>query len=49
MKSSSQMLDYPKKKQPVKAHYEDDDKIFSNQKFRGIMYKNLTLLKREYV
>lgn len=42
-------LSYPKSTEPVKAHFEDDNKIFSKTKFKGIMYKNLTLLKREYI
>lgn len=45
----SQELTYPKNIQPVKAYYEDDNKTFSRTKFKGIMYKNLTLLKREYM
>lgn len=42
-------LSYPKNSQPVKAHFEDDNKTFSRTKFNGVMYKNLTLLKREYI
>lgn len=42
-------INYPKINQHVKAYFEDDSKTFSNKTFRGIMYKNLTLLKREYI
>jgi len=31
------------------AHFEDDNKTFSRTKFHGVMYKNITLLKREYM